>query len=367
MKTLFTTIVLTLLGINALMSQTEKFVQFNGKNREYLEYIPNVYNGSVAVPIILCLHGLGDTKENFFNIGMNYIADTANFILLFPEALDDTIMGTSTGTAWNSGASYSIYNLNPDIDDVGFLTYIIEQTKALYNIDESRIYVMGFSMGGFMTNRLACEMPGYFAAGVSISGTIGNSLNCNPEYPIPMCHMHGTNDQTVEYTNNLYGNDAEELVEYWRNYNQCDATPIITNLPDIAADGRTVTHYLYPNGFSNCSVEFYKINNGEHDWMYLPTYDISYSFEAWRFFRNKLNSNTSINKIENSQSIIIYPNPCSHTLNIEGKQPSDVVRIYNVKGQEILKSLENNIDVRALEKGIYFVKVRTLTQTIYFE
>jgi polyhydroxybutyrate depolymerase len=353
-------------------SQTEKFIEFDGKTREYLEYVPAIYDGSEAVPLMLCLHGLGGTKENFFNIGMNYIADTANFIVLTPEALDDTIFNQPTGTAWNSGAGQGFYSLNADIDDVGFLTQIIEDTKALYNIDDSKIFVMGMSMGGFMTNRLACEMSDYFTAGASVAGTIGNVFTCSPSSSIPMCHFHGTIDDTVEYIDNAYGNDAEELVEYWRTHNQCDMTPIVTNLPDIANDGRTVEHYLYENGTNNSSVEFYKINNGSHDWMYLPVHDISYSFEIWKFFNKHMFASQSVKENGLKSTLNIYPNPANNYLVIEQLEGYGLpnIEITNTSGQVvkifISKEIDTDskIDVSFLEEGVYFLKVNNSVKKI---
>ena len=174
--------------------QTSKTMQFGGLTRQYLEYVPAIYNSSTPVPIVICLHGLGDNMNNFAGIGMNYVADTADFIVLTPQAIVDPL---ASATAWNSGASYMGYQLNSGVDDVGFINALIDSTMALYNIDTTRIYVTGFSMGGFMANRLACELGDRLAAIASVSGTIGTALNCTNPDPIPVCHFHGTTDSTV--------------------------------------------------------------------------------------------------------------------------------------------------------------------------
>lgn len=358
-------------------SQTSKTLEFDNITREYLEYVPPVYDGSEAVPLILCLHGLGDNMTNFYNIGMNYIADTANFIFLTPQALDDVIYGYHTGTAWNSGASSNGVVINEDIDDVGFLMAIVDSTKALYNIDDTRIYVMGFSMGGFMSNKLACQLSGEIAAIASVSGTIGDGITCNPEFPIPVCHFHGTNDGTVAYVDNAYGNDAEELVEYWRVNNNCDVNPVVTNLPDLADDGRTVDYYFYGNGDDNTTVEFYKINNGEHDWMYQPNFDISYSIEIWKFFRKQQNLSLNIGHVKRIEPLTILPNPAKEKISINyrlknNKNTSSVlIKIYNIQGQLVYKTPYSNspkvISIKNLEEGIYFVKVDGETRKLIIE
>lgn len=367
------TLLLTLLSIQFFsFSQTDKTMVFDGLTREYLEYVPAIYDGSQAVPLVLALHGLGDTKENFYSVGFNYLADTANFILLTPEAVVETVYGA--GTAWNSGASQYGYVLNQNVDDVGFLTALINYTKGLYNIDESRIYITGFSMGGFMANRLACEMSGEIAAIASVSGTIGNSVSCNPEFPIPVCHLHGTNDATVAYSGNNYGNDAEALVEYWRNHNQCDASPTIVNLPDYVSDGKTVDYYLYDNGLDNTTVEFYKVNNGEHEWLFYPNNDITYTIEIWKFFRKQYNLNVGIKHQIPENNISLYPNPASESVSINVKNVSSTIhhlKLYSTNG--VLLKSENKVqfpytlNIKDLPKGIYILKLDEYSQRLIVE
>jgi len=376
MKNLFLTL-LTTITLLAFSQKTTKTLDYDGVTRDYIEYVPAIYDASEAVPLVICLHGLGDTMENFYDIGMNYVADTANFITLTPEALEGFVYGSSVGNAWNSGASAYGQVINEDIDDVGFIMQLIEETKILYNIDETRVFITGFSMGGFMSNRMACEMSGTFTAIASVSGTIGTGVSCNPEFPIPVCHIHGTNDGTVAYTGNSYGNDAEDLVEYWRNFNNCDLTPTVTNLPDLAADERTVDYYYYGNGDNNTTVEFYKVNNGEHDWMYLPNYDISYTLEIWKFFRKHSNLSVAVPELAPENKIEIYPNPAKNFIVIASEawqSQANTVELYNLQGQLLKQIVISNkaetslkIIIRDLEKGIYFVKIGTDIQKLIKE
>ncbi len=361
---------IVLISSLSFAQKTTKSIEFDGVTREYIEYVPSIYDAGEAVPLVICLHGLGDNMDNFYGlIGMNYVADTANFITLTPEALEGFVYGNSVGNAWNSGASAYGQIINEDVDDIGFLMQLINDTKSLYNIDETRVFICGFSMGGFMSNKMACEMSGTFTAIASVSGTIGSGVSCNPEFPIPVCHFHGTNDETVAYTDNSYGNDAEDLVEYWRAFNNCDVTPEVTNLPDLAADGRTVDYYYYGNGDDNTTVEFYKINNGEHDWMYLPNFDISYTIEIWKFFRKHSNLSVGIKDIVVKDKLDIYPNPASDYIVINNNKTEKLnLKIYNLAGQ-ILKQIvseEERIELKInkLESGIYFVK--SGSQTSYF-
>ncbi len=287
---------------------------YGGLSREYYLYVPATYDSTRPTPVVLILHGLGDTISNFVGINMNLVADTANFIFAMPQAITDPLLGAS---AWNSGAGEFGFTLNSNVDDVGFLNAILDSTAAHYNVDQSRLYSTGFSMGGFMTNRLGCELNNRIAAIASVSGTIGTYVTCNPSRVVPACHFHGTADQTVNYTGNPFGNDAEALVAYWRTHDGCDATPIIDTLPKLVPDTLTIVHYTYPNGRYGSDVEFYKVIKGVHEWLYEP--NMNYAVAIWRFFyKFRWTAQVSaVNELPATVELKVFPNPANDLLNIE--------------------------------------------------
>jgi polyhydroxybutyrate depolymerase len=294
---------------------------------------------------------------------MNLIADTANFIVLVPQALSDPI----AGTAWNSGAGISGYYPNKNINDVGFINALIDTTIAKYSINQNRVYVCGFSMGGFMTERMAATSNKKITAFASVAGTFGGGLsNLNPGRPIPIVHFHGTSDQTVGYYNNSYGNNVDSLLHFWIANNKCDTTAVHTNLPDIANDGYTVEHFVYPNGLSD--VEHFRVNGADHVWLSKPQNDISYTEEIWRFF----NKHKSLNAIETlgtdvQQNINIYPNPANDKVFID--LPSSTYNTYaqvtllNIAGQTLqtqtLQATTTPLDITNLPAGFYFLQIKT--------
>ena len=362
MKNLLLSLSIFAIISSAFAQKTSKTMDFDGQIREYIEYVPGIYASNDTVPLVICLHGLGDNMDNFYGIGMNYVADTANFIVLTPEALvDNDISGY---TAWNSGASALGMVLNGNVDDVGFISALIDSTMSLYNIDTSRVYVTGLSMGGFMTQRLACQLNERFAAVASVAGTFGNSMTCTNDSPIPVCHFHGTLDSTIYYTNNMYGNDAEELVNFWVEKNNCDTVADTLFMPDNAADGRTVQKITYPNESTGNEVVFYKVINGEHEWLFTPTNDISYTKEIWKFFlKHQKQAVNSVNDINNDISFSIYPNPATNNVQliINNKSLAYNIEIININGLVIKQfnttNKQVNIDLSFAKKGIYFMKI----------
>ncbi|MBK6276198.1 MAG: prolyl oligopeptidase family serine peptidase [Saprospirales bacterium] len=115
--------------------------------------------------MLLGLHGYGDEISNFKNICLTSIADTANYICVYAEGLP--FFGAN---AWNSGAGVGLINVNSTIDDVGFLNGLVDTVIKKYSIDTNRMYVFGFSFGGFMTDRLATQNSSRFAAVANVSG-----------------------------------------------------------------------------------------------------------------------------------------------------------------------------------------------------
>jgi len=329
-------------------------------NREYLEYIPTNYSGDNPVPVVFGLHGLGDNMNNFYNVGMNFIADTAGFILIIPQAETFTFY-TQTSTAWNSGASLYGITPNADVDDTGFLMAILDSLDKHYNIDTESVYFFGFSMGGYMCNRLAAEVPERINAIASVSGTMG--INFTPEPPdtehVACLHIHGNADGTVEYTGNASGMDADELVEFWRNHNGNDETALFYEYPDNQDDGLAFERHVYPNG--QAQVAHIKVLGGDHAWYYHPVNDIDYGKEMWKFLRYRFSEDQSSISDSKSDLIAFYPNPVKNMLHINTLETNQLgVSLFNALGVEIKKKVINKngtFDLSKLSEGIYYLQV----------
>jgi len=374
MKKIYLIVLAAFFSLNISAQYFTDSFQFQGITRQYLLYIPASYDGSKAVPFMLALHGLGDNMNNFAGVDFNDIADTADFIFAIPQALVDTVL---TGeTAWNSGAGEFGITLNPGVDDVGFLNAIIDSTAAHYRIDQTRLYATGFSMGGFMTNRLGCELNNRIAAIASVSGTIGNGITCTPTRVVPSCHFHGTLDQVVAYNGDMFGLDPEALVAFWRSHDGCDSLPSsIDTLPHVAADTLHVVHYVYPNGLYGSDVEFYKVINGQHQWLGPTGEDINYAAAIWKFFNRYqwVPQTTGISPIGGDPGISIYPNPASSSITVNlPRGTDDMVEIWvrDLSGRVVYSTSpvagvnDINIDVSSLTRGIYMVQVQMNHQWI---
>ena len=365
MKKVYLLVIASVLSLVSVAQYSTHSFTFGAETRQYLLYVPPSYDGSEAVPFVLVLHGLGDNMNNFKGVRFEDVADTANFIFAIPQALVDNVITGST--AWNSGAGAFGITLNSNVDDVGFLNAIMDSTSAAYNIDQTRLYSTGFSMGGFMTNRLGCELNNRIAAIASVSGTIGSGITCNPSRVVPACHFHGTSDGTVAYSGNMFGNDAEALVEYWRGHDQCDVQPAsVDTFPHISGDTLRVVHFVYPNGAYGSDVEFYKVLGGAHQWLGPYGDDVNYALEIWKFFRRyKWEPQTAAGISESTlrAATKIYPNPAAGELHIslDGAHADGLtITLRDMTGRMIYTAqgaADISISTVNFARGVYTVEI----------
>ena len=166
-------------------------MQHNGIERKYLLHIPEAYDGSEAWPLVLNLHGAGATRfGQMLESQMNSVADTAHFIIAYPEAVLSPFPPLGEAPVWNA-------ILDPNgTDDIVFLEQLIDTIAAAYNVDLSRVYSSGKSQGGDLSYSLACQLPNRIAGVASVAGfpALENMGSCDPDRSIPVLHIHGTAD-----------------------------------------------------------------------------------------------------------------------------------------------------------------------------
>ena len=166
----------------------------NGITREYILYVPEIYSDNVPVPLLINFHGGGGTATGQMYVAdMRPIADTANFILVYPQGLE---LGTGGSTHWNS---LLVSDSNKSsVDDFGFIDALIGDLLLTYNIDSTRLYATGFSNGADMSFTLGCYLQNKIAAVAPVSGLMLNNPNANCSLSIPTGIMiaHGTSDSS---------------------------------------------------------------------------------------------------------------------------------------------------------------------------
>jgi polyhydroxybutyrate depolymerase len=298
---------------------------------------------------------------------MDEVADTANFIVVYPAGV---------GLEWNNGFGY--YS---SADDVGFISALIDTMEQNFSIDTSRVYATGGSAGGFMCYRLACEIPHRFAAIASVAGLMGNSvrINCQSFCPMPVLHIHGTADPSVLYNGSLGYVSVDSTMKIWIAKNNCPTTPVITNIPDTnAADSSSVIKFTYGPGTFGSEVILYKVNNGSHSYpggdtiVNIPNtnMDMIATIEIWNFFRKFTRQCFTAGIDEQStpiSGISVYPNPANDLLILETSEGA-TLEMFNLQGQSLIKietkAGKEQIDISKLPEGMYILNVITGTGSL---
>ena len=312
---------------------TENTIMHNGLERSYILYVPESYTPNTETPLILNLHGYtSNAGQQMIYSNFYPIADEEGFILVHPEGTTD-INGFQF---WNSGEL-------SEVDDVGFLSTLIDQITLEFNINLNRVYSMGMSNGGFMSYRLACELSDKIAAIASVTGSMSTNqiTSCNPDRPVPVMQIHGTADPTVLYEgNNLLGIESiDNVIAFWVNFNSCNTVAEYSDIPDVnLLDLCTAEHYIYENGTNDSSVELYKIIDGGHTWpgALIPltlnntNQDFNASEKIWEFF-NQYDMNGLINNVSINESIM-DKKKTAYTIDLLGRKNTNsniYIELYN--------------------------------------
>lgn len=319
---------------------------FEGNNRNYKVFLPDNYSGTTKFPLVFNLHPYTfDAQWQITYTRLQVVADTLGYIIVYPNAVDN----------WNSGLSYNNNYPTADVDDVGFINALIDTLGNHYSIDLERIYACGFSNGGFMSLRLACELSHRIAAIASVGGLLPKSIaeNCDPTRNVPVLMIRGTED--IPPTSALtFWNSADQTVAHWVGFNNCLETNSIF-LDDLdPADGCTVEKISYTSCDYNCNVLYYKVHGGGHTW---PggnveknpdgntNMDISANYEILKFFSEAQLTPASVESHQFDGQLNTYPNPfdTETTISFQLLKASKVeIRIYNAAGQEIKTFLFQN-------------------------
>jgi polyhydroxybutyrate depolymerase len=168
-----------------------------GGERPVTLHVPGSYACGTPAPLVIVLHGFTDSGDSILKyFGMTAESDKRGFLLAAPEGTKDN-RGFSF---WNATDACCNFNSLPT-DDSAYLSALITDIQAAYDVDPKRVYVMGHSNGGFMSYRMACEHSDQIAAIASLAGAMwSDTTRCSPTQPVSVLQVHGTSDSTIAYT-----------------------------------------------------------------------------------------------------------------------------------------------------------------------
>lgn len=155
----------------------------DGKEAKYVVFVPETYTGEKAFPLILFLHGAGETGtdgKHQVEVGLGKAIknqeDTFPFLVVFPQSQERT---------WSA-----------DSVDGKRAIAILDETELSYKVDKKRVYLTGLSMGGYGTWSMAAAYPHRWAAIAPICGG-GDIKTAATIAHLPIWCFHGDKDDAV--------------------------------------------------------------------------------------------------------------------------------------------------------------------------
>jgi polyhydroxybutyrate depolymerase len=265
-------------------------------DRDYDLVLPASHVCGQAIAVVIVLHGGGSNKEGMRKLTcpdgdladpacLDHVAAAAGMAVVFANGTNGPLAklidpkGVRTFNAGGGQSGYvcaSGYACDQGIDDIGYVRALLADLSAHVVVDPKRVYATGFSNGGAMAQRIACQAADVFAAVAPVSGENQFALGgCTPSQPVAVLDIHGTLDACWPYAggnggcidNGIYVS-VETTLAGWAARNGCVATPRSTMLPPLAgvSDGTSVVRLDYDDCDAGGELAHLEVVGNGHFW-----------------------------------------------------------------------------------------------------
>ncbi len=257
------------------------------RQRTYYMHTPKSYQPNRPLPLVLAFHEYGGNGEKMAaSTGLNALAEQKGFIVVYPDAVNKR---------WDIDG-----HAQTGVNDVAFVSALITHLTQIRAVDRQRVYATGLSNGGYLVQRLACEMPRQFAAFASVAASLPGQVKpfCQPPTPVSIMMINGTADTVVPWEGgappkvrigkNLSSLPVPQVIEFWRQHDACAPRPKVKQL---SSDRVEVSQYLSCQNVS--AVTLVTLKGGKHIW---PGSDsrtspfLDASMTIWDFFSHHINA-----------------------------------------------------------------------------
>jgi polyhydroxybutyrate depolymerase len=234
----------------------ELSIEWNGEQREFLLDAPTTYHPAEPIPLVVVLHGApSDAARIRDQSGMAAFSQQQGVLVAYPQG---------ELRRWRRSP-----NADP-VDDTGFLTALVDQLVAAWNVAPGEVYAAGFSNGATMAYRLAVEAADVFAAVAAVSGNFAfPPESVEPAEPVSLIGFVGLDDQDVV---------AADSVAVWRERLDCEP-----DQPTVVDEQQRVTRIAAacPDG---SQVIEYRIEGAGHVWPNLESHGLDANQAMWELF-----------------------------------------------------------------------------------
>ena len=253
-------------------------VDFDGIKREFRYYVPKDFDKNRKSPLILVLHGYNQPIDTIISgySSMHLKADKHGTVIIYPVSTGSM---EENDLAWNT--KYGSLGNSTQVDDIAYLSFLIDMFVEKMNCDPDRVYITGTSMGGAMTYALSCYIPEKITAIAPVIIQMGTALieKFKNAKSMPVMIINGSQDPLVPewgMRGDRFGVvPMVDNIHYWKNRNGISGTAEVSDLPDICEEitGKIPTpskirKYVW-KGPDNNDMIWLNVINGGH---WLPGY-----------------------------------------------------------------------------------------------
>jgi polyhydroxybutyrate depolymerase len=274
----------------------------NGMVRKALIHLPGYYTLDEKRALVIVLHGArlsGWIAEA--STGFDKIANQENFIVAYPDALHQQ---------WDDGRS-AMDTPSYGVNDVDFIGQLIDYVDWKYHIKKDAVYVVGFSSGGMLAQKIGLELTEKVSAIAEVAASLPIpqlSLGKKPSRPLSVLMINGTQDRAFPWIGGKtrivrvsVGDVAPILTtyQYWIDANGgAGSAPPRQEVLQKNKTGTSV-NLLNTRAANGSCIMLYRINGGGHTWpgsevplQYIPflgrqSRDLNASELIWEFFKHQ--------------------------------------------------------------------------------
>lgn len=251
-------------GTNTKRYRFSETIMIDGIERTYTIQLPgNYYDDTLKRAVIFGLHGTGGSGTQFEeDYEFSSKTDRESVIAVYPDGVQRTT-GPFKIRSWNAGECCD-HAMQNKIDDVKFITTLIDELPSRFRINKTRVYLAGMSNGSMLAYRIAAEQPGKIAAIATVSGPMVYERNPSQQGIVPVLHIHSSRDTKVP----LHGGEGIQDynfppvmkgLHYWAGRNGCDTTAIVQNF-----DG--YEQRSWENAEGEVVIKCFITQDGGHAW-----------------------------------------------------------------------------------------------------
>jgi polyhydroxybutyrate depolymerase len=288
-----------LISLVFLVTGLPTFAQDNDPERSFEIFVPDDAPADESLPLLIALHGAGGDGAGMERLtGFSDIAVEEGFIAVYPDGI---------AGRWDFGGGIQTQSGLIHVDDVSFITGLIDEADALHPVDRGRVFLTGFSDGATMTYVLGCTMPNIFTAIAPVSAPLAMPIaeTCDTP-PLSFLLIHGSADPILRWDRYVAQNgqvialSAPESAAYWMGHNNCNPDNLeLAEAPDLDTEDDSVVRIVEATECENdTAVIFYGIEGGGHTWPGHPfdavpfelgptNMDIDASSVIWEWFAER--------------------------------------------------------------------------------